>query len=522
MSHTTTSRRSLRRLAPIAVILTAASLAWAHAASADVYWANFGGNSIGRASLDGTGVNQSFISTTFSPGMVAVDGGHIYYSLATTIARANLDGTGVNENFISVPDGPGGIAVDGGHIYWTSGDSIGRANLDGTDVDQNFISVHNTGSVAVDGGHIYWNQAGLDASIGRANLDGTDVDHGFIAGIAPHSVAVDAGHIYWADNGTIGSANLDGTGVDRNFITGVTPSDLAVDASHIYWTDNPGGTIGRANLDGSGANDSFITGADFPAGIAVDAITAASPTVDASPSQVDFGPQPRTTIGDAHTVTVSVTGNSATFGTLSVAGASAGDFLIDRDTCSGRTLAAGSSCTAQLRFAPQVPGADARSATLQIPYSGPGVATGAAASDPLSGTAVAAPGQTGPAGPSGSNGAAGPQGSAGSRGAAGKQGRPGHMPLLALFFTTRYAGDEGHRLRVSYFTTIPCRVTIAIHVHGRVLAVSRAHVGKGRHSILWDERYQGRFLEPGDYAITLRATSAGQATSDRATVYLTP
>jgi len=38
-----------------------------------VYWTNFTGGSIGRANLDGTGADQSFITGASSPGGVAVD-----------------------------------------------------------------------------------------------------------------------------------------------------------------------------------------------------------------------------------------------------------------------------------------------------------------------------------------------------------------------------------------------------------------------------------------------------------------
>lgn len=49
-----------------------------------LYWANLNGNTIGRANVDGTGVNQSFIT-----------------GATGTIARANLDGAGANLNFIT-------------------------------------------------------------------------------------------------------------------------------------------------------------------------------------------------------------------------------------------------------------------------------------------------------------------------------------------------------------------------------------------------------------------------------------
>jgi hypothetical protein len=107
-----------------------------------------------------------------------------------TIGRANLDGTGVNKRFITgVTNGFCGIAVVGGHIYWTNGGFVGRANLDGTGVNRRFIRTSGGScGIAVYQGHIYWGQstdrfARSITTIGRANLDGSAVNNQFITGI---------------------------------------------------------------------------------------------------------------------------------------------------------------------------------------------------------------------------------------------------------------------------------------------------------------------------------------------------
>jgi hypothetical protein len=240
---------------------------------------------------------------------VTVDAAHLYWANLEngTIGRANLDGSTVNQSFIRGAISPCGVAVDGAHIYWGNNDSnaIGRANLDGTQVNQSFI----TGAdapvfVAVDAGHIYWANAGSarNGSIGRANLDGSGVNQRFISSPIMSGVAVDAAHVYWADAdaGTIGRANLDGTGVNQSFISGGNLVEgVAVDGAHIYWTNNfPGPTgfdddaIGRANLDGSGVNQQFITGnITSPFGVAVDAVDAGYPRPrGASPTHVSLVP----------------------------------------------------------------------------------------------------------------------------------------------------------------------------------------------------------------------------------------
>ena len=150
-----------------------------------LYWANYGTGTIGRANVDGTGANQSFISGASGPVGVAVDASHVYWANfdTGTIGRANLDGTGVNQSFITGASDPAGVAVDASHVYWANAGTgtIGRANLDGTGANQSFITgASSPGGVAVDAGHVYWGNASTD-TIGRANLDGTGANQSFIS-----------------------------------------------------------------------------------------------------------------------------------------------------------------------------------------------------------------------------------------------------------------------------------------------------------------------------------------------------
>ena len=263
-----------------------------------IYWANFGTDTIGRANLDGTGANQSFITGASSPwasrSTAATSTGPTESARhdRPRQPRRHRRRTRASSRGASIPLG---VAVDGGHVYWancTTG-TIGRANLDGTGVNQSFITGAATADgVAVDAGHVYWTNFDSHGTIGRANLDGTGADQSFISGAGgPSGVAVDAAHVYWANlsTDTIGRANLDGTGVNQSFITGASsPRGVAVDGGHVYWA-NTTGTIGRANLDGSGANQSFISGADTPTAVAVEVTgtldtQAPDTTIDSGPS----------------------------------------------------------------------------------------------------------------------------------------------------------------------------------------------------------------------------------------------
>jgi virginiamycin B lyase len=303
-----------RRIALVFAALAVAILALAARADAFIYWTNVVGGpsqqgAIGRANLDGTGVNQNFIGAS-DPQGVTVDGARVYWTdLFTpggglgsgTIGQANLNGTGANQSFIGTgfpptfpgAVGPEGMAVDGAHVYWADAfrdqnsrlvGVIARANLDGTGINDTFVVVEDAApnAVAVDGTHVYWTGANV---IGRANLDGSGVDQSFIGGAnEPQGLAVDPSdtHIYWVNGGTgsIGRADLpNGDNVTQSLITGDPdgPQGIAVDGAHIYWTNGQGpgtGSVARADLNGTGVNESLITGAIQPGGVAVDAGTA--------------------------------------------------------------------------------------------------------------------------------------------------------------------------------------------------------------------------------------------------------
>jgi hypothetical protein len=104
--------------------LLAVTLTLATRAEAFVYWGAFkveGGETIARiarANLNGTGVDQRFI-TGGDPESVAVDAEHIYWTNypkgnegTSTIGRANLDGAGVDQSFITDAGSPVGVAAD--------------------------------------------------------------------------------------------------------------------------------------------------------------------------------------------------------------------------------------------------------------------------------------------------------------------------------------------------------------------------------------------------------------------------
>jgi hypothetical protein len=263
----------------VVALLALAPPAVAHARG-HIYWTT-GSGDIGRANLDGTGVNRHFIKgAAVSPGAITVHGRHIYWADTNrdTIGRANLDGTGVNRTFLSFPGSsvfrPHDVVIGGGYIYWANWNAfIGRAKIDGTHAKFKFISLKGfaMGYLAVNARHIFWTGIGFEEPnvIGRANLNGTGVNNTFIRSeTSPFHPAVAGDHLYWTTpTNAIVRANLDGAGVRPKFITSDKgqPGGIAVGAGHVYWTGvahsstNPSedtlvGRIGWADLNGRGVH----------------------------------------------------------------------------------------------------------------------------------------------------------------------------------------------------------------------------------------------------------------------------
>ena len=111
------------------------------------------------------------------------------------------------------------------------------------------------------------------------------------------------------------------------------------------------------------------------------ATTSTQPAITLAPSTLSFSSQPAGTISPAQTVTVTNSGNAPLTVTQITA---TGDFT-STDNCVATSIAAGSSCTAQISFLPSTAGA--RTGTLTV-Y---GNAPGGQATISLSGTATSAP-----------------------------------------------------------------------------------------------------------------------------------
>ena len=85
-----------------ALLVLAPALAFATPAAADkIYWTNPKNGAVGRANLNGTHVDRSFIRGAETLFDVAVDAAHVYWTTGGGIGRSNLNGGALDLGFIT-------------------------------------------------------------------------------------------------------------------------------------------------------------------------------------------------------------------------------------------------------------------------------------------------------------------------------------------------------------------------------------------------------------------------------------
>jgi virginiamycin B lyase len=334
------------RLLPVTLGVSVVMAMGAASAQAYIYWAiggpqGSGGTTIARAATDGSGINRGFATGASNPAGLVVSGNYIYWAndATSSIGRANLNGSDPDPTWIpNLTRSAAGIAIDGSYIYWTDGvQYIGRATIGGTGVDQTFINV-GTGTtpfgIAVQSGKIY---VGTENQIRTVPATG-----GTISPLGPSlgqelsetALAIAGGYVYFGEFGTgndanmvdgIGRMQLDGAGETGSYITGLQiPGGLASDGTYLYWSDSTAGEIGRALIGSEGATNidyDFISEPDDPFGVAVDAgIDPTTTSISCTPTTLSIGQASActATIADSAsssvpTGTVNFTGNGAFF-----------------------------------------------------------------------------------------------------------------------------------------------------------------------------------------------------------------
>ena len=266
--------------------------AWVTPASGDV--------SIGRADTEGERLNRVFLDdggvSDIYGGLsdVAVGGDHIYWIRsidgAAAIGRATLNASQVNPSFVTGLSSVRGLTANDQYLYW-GGDSIGRARLDGTDVQPNLLTPSGGArDVAASDQYLYWSS---EVGIGRASLDGMGADPGFIdtgaitgtipyppqGSSRPSHLAINSAQAFWVDlsyetgERQIRRASIDGSGEIQTVVSdggyrGDYYGSLAADDTCVFYGLSWGMVSNEIrSFDGSPASHcsapSLATSADY-------------------------------------------------------------------------------------------------------------------------------------------------------------------------------------------------------------------------------------------------------------------
>lgn len=198
--------------------------------NAKIYFSDFTNSDNGRIfRMDTTGANvEELVSGIDDPYSIVLNltGGKMYWADdAGNVGRANLDGTGVEKEFIHVADGQmRGIGYsskkDMIFFYEVNNEDLYAAKSDGTGVAKIIEGAYGYGIFVDDvNGKLYYEDRNIPA-IMQSNLDGSgSVKIADVPGTRIHGMAIDyqANKFYWSDRdkAVIRRSNLDGTEVEN-------------------------------------------------------------------------------------------------------------------------------------------------------------------------------------------------------------------------------------------------------------------------------------------------------------------
>lgn len=226
-------------------------------------------------------------------------------------------------------------------------------------------------------------------------------------------------------------------------------------------------------------------------------------------------------------------------GPAAISDANAGDFEVQKNNCSGRTLDFGETCRVWVGATPQDLGA--RTATLSLPSNSSVVITAsltvtgipqpAGPTGETGVTGATGPTVTGPSGPTGATGLTGPSGPSGTSGPTGATGPKGPAATVAFASRAFNSHRAGHRVVATVrcpVGTDGCSITgIRAGWHGtkssvrlRARAPRRlAEGGSGKVSVVISGSLASRLRaldRPGRLSVTVTAvTGNGRVTRER-------
>lgn len=180
-----------------------------------LYVADWGFPSIGRFNLNTKVYTRNFITTGIEgPRNIVSNATNLYWNdtVLNRIGRGTLAGGSLEQSWLTPGVSMRGLEIDATNVYWgeVSAHTIGRAPIATKVMNHSFItSPNNNGiySVAVNAANVYWGE--VNNSIGQAAIAGTGAKYFIkLPNESVQSVALDAANIYWTEGARVRYAAL--------------------------------------------------------------------------------------------------------------------------------------------------------------------------------------------------------------------------------------------------------------------------------------------------------------------------
>jgi hypothetical protein len=241
------------------------------AVDADSVWlarGNSGAGQIIRVAKS-NGAQQVVVDRQLSPGFLALDATHVFWTNRSTyqasppdgnVVSAKKDGTELTVLVAGVEE-PRNVAVDADYVYFTvgiEGATVSRVNRDGTGMVALATARHWPKDLIVAPDALYWFEDWAGSTVNSDTSPIVKLDKSASEPVVlyqdatrPHALALDGGHLYWTGQNS-GDCNTNPAYVDgvvrRMPVAGGQPetlaqklrnaNDLVVTASAVYWAQS--------------------------------------------------------------------------------------------------------------------------------------------------------------------------------------------------------------------------------------------------------------------------------------------